>query len=81
MKKKCHETRSTDNTSTTKADRKHEAGKNVLLLHGSISEIFASATPPYHIRFIPSIKYNLLRHQVPVFCTSDINAGEAVVKW
>ena len=70
-----------DNTSTTKAERKHEAGKNLLLLHGSISEIFASATPPSHIRFIPSIEYNLLRHQVLVFCTSDINPGEAVVKW
>ena len=69
------------NTSTTKAERKREAGKNLLLLHGSISKIFASATPPSHIRFIPSVEYNLLRHQVLVFCTSDINPDEAVVKW
>ena len=69
------------NTSTTKAERKHEAGKNVLLLHGSISKISASATPPSHVRFIPSVEYNLLRHQVQVLCTSNINPFEAVVEW
>ena len=46
IKKKCHETHICPATQVpTKAERKHGVGKNVLL--------FASATPPSNIRFIP----------------------------
>ena len=80
MKIKCHETHICP-TTQVRPKQKENTKREKMLLHGSISEIFASATPPSHIRFIPSVEYNLLRHQVQVFCTSDITPGEAVVKW
>ena len=78
MKIKCHETHISP---TTQVRPKQKENTRREKMCWSISEIFASATPPSHIRFIPSVKYNLLSHQVQVFCTSDINPGEAVVKW